>query len=134
MNNATCLVLLIVKDRWVKDRWGLFALARQPAAANRKYLPDKATRWFATKVSSKLSVLSCAYEAPQRNLALQALLEPRIALNVGREVGRVINEVLRDCIHLNIVGSNLHADGLHVGKLGAAGSAVCRGALYPAQR
>jgi hypothetical protein len=92
-----------------------YRLARHPAAAHRKYLTDKATRWLAAKVGSKLSVLSCAYQAPQGNLALQALLKPWIALNVRREVGRVINEVLRNGIHLNIVGGNLHADGLHVG-------------------
>ena len=85
---------------------GDFALAHHPAAANRKHLPYEATRWF-------------AYEAPQRNLALQALLKLGIALNVWRKVSRVIDEVLCDCIHLNIMGCNLHADGLHVSKLSA---------------
>lgn len=83
----------------------LFTLAHHPAAANGKHLPDKATRRLAAKVCSKFSVFPCAYEAPQRNLALQALLKLWIALNFGRKVGRVIDEVLRDCIHLNIVGA-----------------------------
>lgn len=79
--------------------WALFALSHHPAATDRKHLPDKATRGFATKVRSKLSVFSCTDETPQGDLALEPLLKSRIALDLRRKVGGVINKVLRDCIH-----------------------------------
>ena len=104
--------------------WAVFALAHHPASANRKHLPDKATRWFAAKVRSEFSVFFRPDKPPQWNLALQALLEPWIGLDVRRKVSRVVNKVLCDCIHLDIVGRNLHADRLHVGKLSAACGAI----------
>ena len=68
-----------------------FALAAHPAAADRKDLPDKATRWFAAKIGSEFSVFLGSHEAPQGNFTLQAFLKSRVGLNVRREnlpVGR----------------------------------------------
>lgn len=110
-----------------------FDLTCYPATTYRKDLPDKTTRWFAAKIGSEFRVFLGADQTPQRNLTLQALLKPWISLNVRREVSRVVNEVLCDCIHLNIVSRDLHADRLHISKLSASCDTI-RGTLCWALR
>ena len=88
-------------------------------------MPDETIRGLATQVGGEFGIFSGAHKTTQRDLALQALLKLRVALNVRGKVSGVINEVLRNGIYLNIVGRNLHADVLHVSKLGAPCGAVC---------
>ena len=87
------------------------ALARNPAATHRKDLADKAARGFAAKIGGEFGVFPGAHQTPQRNLALQSFLEPEVGLNLGRKVGRIVDKVLCDGIHLDIVRRDLHAHG-----------------------
>ena len=67
-------------------------------------------------------------------LAGQALDEARVLLHRLGEVGRVVDEVLRDRVDLHALRRELDPDRLHPGELRAARRRVGRGALHAAQR
>jgi hypothetical protein len=107
--------------------------SRRPAAAHREHLSDKTIRRIAAQVGGEARILLRPYQAAQRHLAGQPLLELGIGLHLGWKVGRVVDKVLGDGIHLHLLRRKLHTRRLHPGQLRAACGAVTGGALHAAQ-
>ena len=89
---------------------GLLLLTRHPAAANRKDLTYKTIGVFTTEIGGELRIFFGAHQAPQRHFAFQALLEAGIGLNIGREIGGIVHEILGDGIDLDVVGRDFDAE------------------------
>ena len=112
----------------------VLALPWHPATAHWKDLADKTTGWLAAEIGCKLGIFLRSDEATQRNLSFQAFLKARIGLHLSGEVSRVVDEVLCDCIYLDIVDCDFHANGLNVRELRTTSGAVGRCAFHAAQR
>jgi len=81
----------------------LIFLARHPPATHRKNLADETIGSLTAKIGGKRRVFLRAHQPTQWHLPFEPFLEARIGLNLGREVGGVLHEVLRDGIDLNVV-------------------------------
>lgn len=113
--------------------WTPRSLARYPTAAHWKDLADVATGWITAQVSGELCVFSCPDKPSQWYFAFHAFLESRVCLDLRGKIRRVVDEILRNGIDLNVVGRDFDADGLHVGKLSASSRTVGRDSLHAAK-
>jgi hypothetical protein len=92
------------------DCFGAFSeailLARNPPAANREHLTHEAVGSTAAQIRRELRILAGGHQPAQRNLASQPLLEARVFLDLGRRVGRVVDEVLGDRVACTLCGAS----------------------------
>ena len=108
-------------------------LQRHPPATHRKNLADKTVGGVPAKISGKCRAFCGTRQPPEWHLALKSFLEARIGLNLGGEIHRVLDEVLRDRIHLNVVQRHFDANRLNIDQLGPACRAAGGRALHAAQ-
>jgi hypothetical protein len=109
-------------------------LADSPTPTYRENLAHEAIGSVTAKVSRKFSVFPCGDKTAQWYLAFQSFLKARISLNLFREVGRVIYEVLRDRVKLDVMLGKLNADRLNVCELRTSCRAVGRCPAYATKR
>ena len=109
-------------------------LADSPPPTDREYLANEAIGSVTAKVSRKFGVLPCGDKAAQWYLAFHPFLKARVSLNLFRKVGRVIYEVLRDGVDLDVVPGKLNADRLNVCELRTSRRAVGRCPAHATKR
>ena len=57
-----------------------------------------------------MGVFFCRHQTAEWDFPLQSRLKRRVGLDFGGEIGRVVDEILRDGIDLNALGCDLGAE------------------------
>jgi hypothetical protein len=110
------------------------AATSHPAATHREHLANDASRRIDDKLGGNLRVLISRHRPAQRHLAHQPLIEGWLGLPLGRKVGRIVDQVLRNGVEPEVLLRRLDPRSTRPVELRAACCAVAGRALLATQR